>query len=117
MDDSGLGGLIRTGAWCDSVVGTEVLFIGRSVNSLADCTMDVAGSELLICVSLRGGRIWLSACGMDKADPPELIFNIGDTPSGWVLVRKFIQALERSGIKSLKGRPIELGEPPEFVIG
>jgi hypothetical protein len=42
---------------------------------------------------------------------PQLIFNVGDTPSGWTTVRKFAQALERSGVKSVRERPVEIGEP------
>ena len=44
-------------------------------------------------------------------DPWMLIFNVGDTPSGWTTVRKFAEALERSGVKSLRKRPVEIGEP------
>ena len=111
--------MVRTGAWLDSVVGTEVLSIGRSAIAQDDCVMELCGSQLLIKIALRGGWIWVSACGMDEADQPELIFNIGDGREGWVTVRRFIQALERSGIKSLRERPIEIGEPgssDSFVI-
>jgi hypothetical protein len=51
---------------------------------------------------------------------PQFLFNIGDGPTGWTTIRRFLQALERSGLKSLRSRPIQLGEPgsPDcFVIG
>jgi hypothetical protein len=57
---------------------------------------------------------------MDEGDQPGFLFNVGDGPAGWLTVSKFVQALERSGIKSLKKRPIQLGEPgsPDcFAIG
>ena len=63
--------------------------------------------------------IWVAACSMDEAaDQPELLFNIGDGPEGWITVRRFVMALERSGIKSLKERPLRIGEsgPDCFVI-
>jgi hypothetical protein len=71
-------------------------------------------------ITIRSSWIWLYACSLDEGDQPEFLFNIGDGPEGWITVRRFIQALERSGIKSLKERPIELGTPgsPDcFVIG
>ena len=79
--------------------------------------MELSGSQLLIRVALRSTWIWVSACGMDEPERLEFLFNIGDTPPGWVLVRRFVAALERSGIKTVRERPIELGQPPEFVIG
>ena len=120
MSPDGLGGMIRFGAWAESVLGIEVMSIGRSADSKDDCVMELSGRQLFVCVALRGGWIWVSACGMDEADSPELLFNVGDGPEGWQTVSKFVQALERSGITSLTPKPIELGEPgsPDcFVIG
>jgi hypothetical protein len=120
MTDSGISGMVRSGAWCDIVVGTEVLSIGRSADSQEDCAMELSGRQLLFRIALRGGWIWISACGMDEPDLPQFLFNIADGPSGWTTVRKFVQALERSGVTSLKERPITIGTPgsPDcFVIG
>ena len=120
MDDSGIGGMVRTGAWLDSVVGMEVLSIGRSAITRDDSAMELSGSQLLIRVALRGSWIWISACGLDEPERLEFLFNVGDGPPGWITVRRFIQALERSGLKSLKERPIEIGtpgSPDSFVIG
>jgi hypothetical protein len=120
MRDSGVAGMVRTGAWLDTVVGTEVLSIGRAALERADCTMELVGSQLLIRISLLGGWVWVAACGLDEGEPPEPLFNIGDTEQGWITVRGFCQALERSGIRSLHPRPIQLGEPGSkdcYVIG
>jgi hypothetical protein len=101
MDDSGVGGMVRTGAWLDYTAGMEVLSIGRSAIDKEDCVMELSGRSLFFRIALRGGWIWISATGMDEADQPELLFNIGDGPEGWIVVRRFCQALERSGITSL----------------
>jgi hypothetical protein len=39
-------------------------------------------------------------------------------PEGWTTVRRFTAALERSGITSLRERPIKIGDsgPDGFVI-
>jgi hypothetical protein len=84
MQDSGVAGMVRSAAWLEHVCGTEVVSIGRSANA--------------------------KACSMNEPEP-QLIFNVGDTPSGWTTVRKFAQALERSGVKSVRERPVEIGEP------
>ena len=120
MKDEGIAGMVRTGAWLDTVVGTEVLSIGRSAITKEDCAMELSGTQFLIRVALRGGWIWISACSLDEPERLEFLFNIGDGPEGWITVRRFVMALERSGIKSLRERPIEIGErgsPDCFVIG
>ena len=88
--------MVRTGLWCERVLGTEVLSIGRSPFGKEDCVMELSGRSLFVRIALRGGWVWVSACGMDEADQPELLFNIGDGPEGWIVVRRFVQALERS---------------------
>ena len=119
MKDEGIGGMVSTGAWLDSVVGVEVLSIGRSAITKDDSAMELSGTQLLIRVALRGSWIWVSACSLDEPERLEFLFNIGDTAEGWITVRRFVQALERSGIKSVRSRPIELGTPGSsdcFVI-
>jgi hypothetical protein len=111
VNADGLGGMIQFGARAEHVLGMEVLSIGRSADSKDDCLMELSGRYLFLHVALRGGWIWVSACGMDEGDQPEFLFNVGDGPAGWTTVSKFVQALERSGLKSLQERPIQLGEP------
>jgi hypothetical protein len=110
VKDLGVGGLVRTGAWCDAVLGREVLSIGRSAIDKEDCVLELCGSQLLVRVAIASSWIWISACSLDE-DTPEFLFNIGDAPAGWLTVRRFCQALERSGVRSLHPRPIQLGEP------
>ena len=56
-------------------------------------------------ITLQGAWIWIFATGMDEGEPPQFLFNVGDGPAGWVTVRRFVAALERSGIKSLRDCP------------
>lgn len=75
---------------------------------------------LLSLMALPSAWLTVSACSMDEADQPELLFNIGDSPQGWADVRRFVQTLERSGLKSLRERPIRIGAesgPNAWVIG
>ena len=112
--------MVYSSSWFERVVGLEVLYIGRPANSKIDCLVDLSGSQLFYRVAMRGNWLWLYGCGMDEPDQLEFLYNCGDGPSGWSLTRRFIQALERSGIKSLKERPIQLGEVGSvdaFVIG
>jgi hypothetical protein len=69
-------------------------------------------------MSLQGGWVWVSACGNDEGGGPEFVCNFPDTSKGWCEVRRLVQALERSGIRSLKERPIRIGEsgPGSYVI-
>jgi hypothetical protein len=60
-------------------------------------------------ISLQGGWLWLSACGLDEGGGPEPICNLPDTSQGWAEARKFMRALENSGLKSLHPRPIQIG--------
>jgi hypothetical protein len=61
----------------------------------------------------------VAADSLDEGEPPQSLFNVGDTPAGWTDVRRFVQALERSGVTSLRERPIRIGEsgPDSYVIG
>jgi hypothetical protein len=50
----------------------------------------------------------------------ERLLTIGDGPDGWQTICRLVAALERSGIKSLTPKPIELGTPglpDSWVIG
>jgi hypothetical protein len=119
MRDLGVGGLVRTGAWLDSVCGMEVLSIGRSAIDKEDCVLELCGTQLLIRVALQGGWVWIAASSLDQGEPPEPICNFGDTPQGWIDVRRLVAALERSGIQSLQPRPVVIGSPGSkdcFVI-
>ena len=111
MSPDGLGGMIQFGAWAEVALGMEVMSIGRAADSKDDCLMELSGRQLFMHIALRGGWIWVSACGMDEADSPEFLFNVGDGVSGWATVSKFVHALERSGLTSLRAKPIELGTP------
>lgn len=111
--------MVKSACWLDSVCGLEVLGIGRAALERADCTLELAGSQLSIRISLQGGWIWLSAGSLDEGESPEPLFNLPDTAQGWADVRRFVRALEISGLKSLKERPIRIGEsgPDSYVIG
>jgi hypothetical protein len=109
VKDLGLGGLVNTAAWLEHVAGMELSYLGRPVNSINDCVLEITGTQLLVHVALRGSWIWVSASSLDSGEAPEALFNIGDTKAGWVEVRKFLHILERSGITSLSPRPIKLG--------
>jgi hypothetical protein len=105
MQDIGVAGMVRTALFIERATGLEVLNIGRAPNDYLakeDCVMELAGNALFYRISLRGGWIWIGACGLDEGDRPPGLFNLGDGPDGWTVVRRFILALERSGITSLK---------------
>ena len=77
------------------------------------------GAQLFYRISIRGGWIWVDVSSLDEPQP-EFIFQTGDGAQGWTNLRRFIQALERSGVTSLKKRPIQIGPPghrDSFVIG
>ena len=121
MQDSGVAGMVRTGLWCEDVLGAEVLSIGRQACAKEDCVLELCGRSFFYWIGLRGTWIWVSVCPLDEAtDRPESLFNIGDGPEGWTTLRRFIMALERSGLTSLQPRPIHIGAgegPDSFVIG
>ena len=48
---------------------------------------------------------------MDTGEPLDTLVTVGDCPDGWRTIARLVEALEQSGIKSLKERPIQLGEP------
>ena len=104
--------MLQSALWLDMTCGLEVLNIGR-VSGLerANCTMELSGTQLSIRVSVMGGWVWVSAIGLDEGEQPEAICNFPDTSQGWRDVCKLVQALERSGVKSLQPRPVRIGEP------
>ena len=101
--------MVRSAAWLDNRLGVEVLRIGRSATGPEDCALELCGSQLLVRVTIQGGWIWVHAGSLDEGEPPELLFNVGDGHEGWATVRKFVMALERSGVRSLKERPVHIG--------
>ena len=118
MKKFGIAAMVDAAVWLDKVAGREILGIGRAAFDRADCTLEAAGRQLLMKVSLQGGWIWLSACGLDECEPPQPICNLPDTPEGWATGRKFLRALENSGVTSLHPRPIRIGAdgPDSYVI-
>ena len=112
--------MLKAGLWFDRVVGMEVLNIGRATGlERADCVMDLNGTQLSVRIALMGGWVWLSACGLDEGEQTQPICNFPDTSQGWRDVCKLVQTLERSGVKSLRERPIHIGErgsPDCYVI-
>jgi hypothetical protein len=113
--------MVRAGVWCENTLGMQVLSIGRSADdhiNREDCVMEICGRWLARRIALRGGWIWLSACLMDSGNQPEPLVNFGDGEAGWTTICQLIAALERSGIRSLQPRPLEIGPigPHGFVI-
>ena len=120
MEDSGVAGMVRTAAWCEDVLGAEVVSLGRGALAKEDCVLELCGRALYYWIAIRATWIWVAASSLDeRSGIPDFLFNVGDGPQGWSDVRRFVQALERSGITSLKERPIHIGDggPNSFVIG
>jgi hypothetical protein len=118
MQDIGVAGMVRSAAWLEHTAGMEVMSLGRPALSINDCVLELIGSQLLVHIAIRGSWIWVSAAGLDTGEVPEAICNFGDSPKGWTEVRRFVQALERSGVKSMQQRPIKIGEtgPNAYTI-
>jgi hypothetical protein len=117
--DFGIPGMLRTALWLDSVCGLEILNIGRPALCPADCVLEIVGSQLHIVAALKGSWIWLSAGSLDAGESTDPICNFPDSAKGWCEVRRLVQALERSGIRSLHPRPLKIGEsgsPDCYVI-
>ena len=112
--------MVRSALWLERTLSAEILSIGRPALSRYDCVLEVCGTSLFFRIALRGNWIWISVGTLDEAEQPELLFNIGDGPEGWTTVRRFVAALERSGVKSLQPRPLGVGAKTgrdSWVIG
>jgi hypothetical protein len=68
----------------------------------------MTGRFLFYDITLDGGWIFLSAALMDRSDPREFLFSVGDGAQGWQDVCRVVAAMERSGIQSLV-RPFHVG--------
>ena len=121
MEDSGIAGMVNSSLWLERVAGTETISIGHSAFSRAECAMELCGRAFSYWLELRASWLWVSVREMDNAsDSPDVFFNTAPDAEGWAAVRRFIAALERSGLKSLKERPIRIGAqegPNSFLIG
>ena len=84
--------------------------------------MELVGRSFSYWVSLRGATwLWVSVREMDNAAAdPDIFFNRRRWSERVGLAsRRFIAALERSGLASLKERPIHIGAgegPDSFII-
>ena len=119
MKDSGISGMVNTSTWLKRVVGVETLSLGHSAFTRNESEIELSGRSLNYWVSLRGGWIWISVRTYNCSDQPDLFFHLSDTPTGWATVRRFVAALERSGLKSLYPRPLRIGAdsgPDSWVI-
>ena len=109
--------MLKAARWLNLTCGLEILSLGRQTGlERADCVMEIVGSQLLLRIELRGTWIWLSAASLDEGGESEAICNFPDGPQGWRDVCKLVQALERSGLTSLKEHPVRLGtEGPRLL--
>jgi hypothetical protein len=114
--DTGISAMMRAALWLEIQLDIDILNIWRGSFERSECTLEACGRFLAYFVVLDGGFVFLWASLMDKGNPPERLFSIGDTKQGWQTICKVIQALERNKVKSLE-RPIEAGSGPSgFVI-
>ena len=111
-DNRGIGAMLRLALWCDQTLGLEILSVGRcSGLERYECALEMTGKYLAYSIVLDGGFIFVSSPqSMDLGEEPlEPLFSIGDTSEGWPIVCRFLAALERSGLTSLKEKPIQIG--------
>jgi hypothetical protein len=110
---NGVAAMAHAAVWFDDVLGMEILSIGRGGFDPGESrTLRVCGRFLSYQIYLDGGFIFVSSPqSMDLGEEAQTpLFSIGDTKEAWPIVCRFVQALERSGITSLKEKPIEIGE-------
>ena len=115
---SGIAALVQCGAQLSHSLNLEVLSIGRKAFDREDTTtMEMCGQHLHYIVKLDNGWVFLYASPLDSAGDPELLFSVGDGDQlGWKELSATISGLEKSGIKNLSQRPIELNDGT-IVIG
>ena len=103
--------MVRAAVWLDDTAGMEILAIGRDGLAPKDsCVLEICGRHLAYSILIDGGFIFVSAQPMDGGDAPDALFSIGDCEDGWRTTCRFVRTLERSGIASLKQRPLGIGE-------
>ena len=97
----------------------EVLSLGRSATSDADCELELGGRWLVYHVLLCG-EIRLAVGLMDSIEGPQTILRSPDSPAGWDVLNRLIRAMEEHQVRDLS-RPIEVGtpgdDPDAWVIG
>ena len=113
--------MVRAALWLETKAGLETLAIGREGCAPAhSCTLEMSGRHLFYSLLLDGGFLFLSAQPMDLGDCLERLVTVADGPEGWQTICRLVAALERSGLRSLTPKPIELGTPgmpDSWVIG
>ena len=113
--------MVRAAVSLEDRAGLETLQIGRGgLEPKGSCTLEMFGRYLFYLMFLDGGFVAVSVQLMDSGDSLEKLMTVSDSSDGWRTVCRLVLALERSGLKSLKERPIQLGEPgsPDcFAIG
>ena len=109
MNSDGIAGMAKAGAWLSNLLDLEVLGCGRAGDAPAhSCKLEMSGRFLAYDITLDGGWIFLSVAVMDRADPPESLLTIADNAENWRTVCQLITALERSAIRQLQPRPLEI---------
>jgi hypothetical protein len=121
MGMEGVAAMVRAAVWLENRAGLETLNIGRGALDRKDsCTLELSGRHLFYSVLLDGGFVFLSVQPMDCGDSLERLVGVGDGSDGWKTICRLVAALERSGLKSLTPKPIQLGTPglpDSWVIG
>ena len=110
--------MVHAALFLEEKCGLEILSLGRDGLAPKDsCMLELFGRHLFYAVILDGGWIFLDVALMDKGDPPERLFSVGDGPRGWRTVCGVVRLLEREEVRTLE-KPIELGTGPSgLVIG
>jgi hypothetical protein len=108
----GIAGMVKAGAWLSNLLDLEVLGCGRAGDAPAQsCKLELSGQFLAYDITLDGGWIFLSVAVMDRGDPPESLLSLADNAENWRTICQLVAALERSAIRELQPRPLEIGPP------